>query len=782
MNKWMMGAAVAALSLAGAQARAETAADAGDATGTSVEELVVTGAKETYASSVVLEPMIERQSALSSVNDVLNELPGVLVTEGDTFGSSDWATSITMRGFVTNRDTQQIGTTIDGLPNGGSGYGGGSRANRYIDVMDLKTVEVSQGTADIGSRSNEALGGTLNYLTNDPEREQRVRVMAAGGDYDARKFYVRVDTGEIAPDTYAWISASSSRNSDWIDGSGKTTRDHAAAKIVSRIAGVDLTGYLSYDDADESEYSSISPEQFAENSGWDRLTGTWTGTPYIDQAYRSGSRALRDNTFAYLRAKFDVAEVKVTLTGYGHMMNGRGDWLPPYLVDVTNNGAGPNTEFLSGTAITGGSALGKIYFVTPTGATATMIAGCTGTNGIPAEYDPSCYASNSLAVQSYRHTHYRNRRYGATADFEWAHVFGEVENTLRGGLWLEHGEANATRDWHRLIDTRIGYAFDDTPYWIQYSTDYETNETLYYLEDVATFGPLTARFGVKQFFIDQSRQGLLDNNTSTSLDSQSDPLISAGLAYDTPVEGLSLFTGFSQNFAAVPRGVLDETDPVALSLVHNETADNVELGARLSRGPLAASLTLYSIKFDNRIVYVPSGFVTGIDYLSEVDGVYQNLGGVESKGFEASASYAFANGLSLSGAYTYNDATYLGSGDAARDAELGIVEGAQVAGSPKHMLVSSLDWRGDIWKAGVSAKYIGERFLDKAGAVEADSVTLTNAYVGVAAEAITPLLKGFDLTLTVNNLTDESYLAGADGSTAFIGAPRTVTISLTADF
>ncbi|WP_374569798.1 TonB-dependent receptor domain-containing protein [Phenylobacterium sp.] len=781
MNKWMMGAAVVALSLAGAQARAADGAGA-DATAGTVDELVVTGAQEVYASSVVQQPMMERQSALSSANDVLNELPGVLVTEADTFGSSDWGTSITMRGFVSNRDEQQIGTTIDGLPNGGSGYGGGSKANRYIDVLDLKTVEVSQGTADIASRSNEALGGTLNYVTSDPEHEQRVRVTVAGGDYDARKYYVRLDTGEIAPDTYAWISASSARNSDWIDGSGKTTRDHAAAKIVSRFAGVDLTGYLSYDNADESEYSSISPEQFAENPGWDRLTGTWTGVPYIDQAYRSGSRALRDNTFAYLRGKFDVAEVKVTLTGYGHMMNGRGDWLPPYLVDVTDNGSAPNTEFLSGTTILGGSALGKIYFVTPTGATATMIPGCAGTAGIPAEYDPTCYASDSLAVQSYRHTHYRNRRYGVTADAEWRHVFGQVDNTLRGGLWLEHGKSNSTRDWHKLIDTRIGYAFADNPYWIQYSTDYETDETMYYVEDVAVVGPLTARIGVKQFFIDQSRQELMNDKFHISLNSQSDPLISTGVAYQTPMDGVVLFAGFSQNYAAVPRGVLGASDALSVKTVKNETADNIELGARIARGPLSANLTLYKIKFDNRIVYVPSGFVTGIDYLSEVDGVYQNLGGIESKGLEAAASYAFANGLSLSGAYTYNDASYLGSGDAARDAELGIVQGAQVAGSPKHMFVGSLDWRGDVWKAGMSSKYIGERFLDKAGSVKADSVVLTNAYVGVAGEAVNPLLKGFDLTLTVNNLTDESYLAGADGSTAFIGAPRTVTIALTADF
>ena len=134
-------------------APAETATSDSDGGSQDSGEIVVTGQKTTFANSQVTPAMIDRQSALTSVNDVLNELPGVFVSEGDAFGSSDWATSISIRGFSSGAGGQQIGTTIDGMPNGGSGYGGGSRANRYLDVLDLKTVVVSQGTADISSRS-----------------------------------------------------------------------------------------------------------------------------------------------------------------------------------------------------------------------------------------------------------------------------------------------------------------------------------------------------------------------------------------------------------------------------------------------------------------------------------------------------------------------------------------------------------------------------------------------------------------------------------------------------
>ena len=115
----------------------------GGAQVSTLDQVQVVGQAMTYSKTTVSKEMLDRQFVLGSVNDALNELPGVVVTEADAFGSSDWGTQISMRGFVSNRDTQQIGTTIDGVPNGGSAYGGGSKANRFIDMPDLETVEVS---------------------------------------------------------------------------------------------------------------------------------------------------------------------------------------------------------------------------------------------------------------------------------------------------------------------------------------------------------------------------------------------------------------------------------------------------------------------------------------------------------------------------------------------------------------------------------------------------------------------------------------------------------------
>lgn len=780
MRKLYSGVAAIAILASASAAKANTAAsEPAEASAEGEAEIVVTATPTTYALSDVTPQMIERQSSIASVNTVINELPGVFLTEADAFGSADWVTNITIRGFSTNDG--HVGTTIDGLPNGGSSYGGGSKANRYLDVMNLKTVAVSQGTADISSRTNESLGGTLDYQTSEPERDRRYRFNVAAGDFGGRKIYARVDTGEIAPSTYAWISASTTRVKDWIAQSDTTRRDHIAAKITSDLGTVKLSGYVSFDDADEGEYGSVSLAQFKANPDFDNLTANWTGIPYLDQNFRSGSRALRKNLFGYLRAQVDLGEVKVNASAYGHHMTGRGDWLPPYLVDVKNDGAGqPNSEFTGAGTVSGSAALGQIYYVTPTGATAEMIAGCTGQAGIPDKYSPNCYAANSTPVMSYRHTHYTNRRLGGVLDVNWERDFGPVQNLLRAGLWYENGESSSIRDWHKVSDARSSHLFDNTPYYQQFRSSIELNEFVYYVDNAVTLGDLTARAGLKQYHIDQARTNIVGAGLSGAMNYNSDVLFSAGLNY-RPMPGLEVFAGYAQNFAALRASLLNETEEVRRE-IKPETADSIEGGVRYTSSRFTGSVTVYDIKFDNRVVFVPSSFVTGIDYLSQVDGIYLNVGGVKSTGVEVSASYKLTPELRLSAAYSYNRAKYLGTGDAAKDTALNITPGVQVYNTPKSMLVGSLDWRGDVLKAGVSTKYVSSRFIDRAGQDASGSFVLTNAYVGVELGEIVSQVKGLDLTVTVNNLTNERYLAGADGGSAFLGAPRTVMASLTLDF
>jgi iron complex outermembrane receptor protein len=133
-----------------------------------VLEIITVGARRTFSAMSTTQSMSSQQSPITSILSTIDNLPGVNITEGDTFGFDDWSTTVNLRGYQTSLAEQQVGTTIDGFPNGDSNYGGGAKANRYIDTMNSGSVEVNQGIASIDTRTTESLGGTLNFTTNNP--------------------------------------------------------------------------------------------------------------------------------------------------------------------------------------------------------------------------------------------------------------------------------------------------------------------------------------------------------------------------------------------------------------------------------------------------------------------------------------------------------------------------------------------------------------------------------------------------------------------------------------
>lgn len=756
--------------------------------GPDAELIIVTGRATTYNNSEVSVPMMMQQTPLTSALASIDNLPGVSIQEGDTFGFDDWSTTISIRGFQTNLDEQQIGITIDGLPNGNSGYGGGAKANRYIDSANIGTVSVSQGTSDIASLSNEALGGTIDFTTASPEDERRIRFSASIGEFDAMRYYARYDTGRILGDsTKAWVSISHQEATDWVNSAAENKRDHIAAKFESDLGGLNLSGYMSYDDTHEDNYQRVfTPGEFALYPEWDQLTAEWTGIPYIDQSYRKGWSTLRENFFTYLKADGEVLPgLKLDGAVYYHKNTGRGDWVPPYLVNVTDDGAGNPESELGNTTVSGGAPLGRIYFVDASGVALTPADGCVSSLTFPyggggAEYDPACYPAGAVGVQSYRHTHYEKDRLGFAANFNWEKDFGSVSNVLRGGLWYEDATRYEHRDWHKIVDTRVGYEFNEAlPYWTQYDRKYPQSTFKWYIEDQLSFAGFTATFGLKQFLNDVERVDLFGETSDVKVDSDSDVLISGGLQYE-PMDGLNIFAGYSENFKSITDDILERPDSELN--IQPETARNIDAGIRYNKGWISASATYFNIEFDNHIIFLSNETTAGPNYLIGTNGSYFNAGGIESQGIELVANVKFNQQLNAYASYTYTDATYLGSGDPLVDSAVGIIPGNRVTGIPENMFVLSLNWADGPFRLGVSGKYTDDRFVNVANSFVAESYFLTDLYVGVKGEAISDSFKALDLSMTVNNVTDEDYLGGISGGGAWIGAPRTVVFTLTADF
>ena len=743
-----------------------------------LEEVTVVGKSVSYANNASSLEMVKQQSAMTSPMAVIDNLPGVLVNEGDTFGSDDWSTTVSIRGFQLSLDEQQVGITVDGIANGNSNYGGGAKANRFIDTENLQTVEVSQGTADIASRSNEALGGTLNFTTIDPGEEERLTVSVTSGDFDARKYFVRYETGEILPETYAWLSVSSTENSDWIQQAAENTRDHIAAKLISTVNDVNITAYVAYDDVQEDNYQRVSLAQFNQNPDWDRLTNDWTGTPYVDQLYRRGWSTLRENLISYIKADFNIGEVEINTNAYYHKSDGRGDWVPPYLVDVTNDGNNGHSELNSANTVFGGAPIGRIFFINADGQSVAPMAGCPSSitfpyGGAGPEYDPACYAQGSIPVGSYRHTHYDKERTGFNADFTWETSIGDAINTLRGGIWYEDYKRQEYRDWHKIIDSSVGFEFDHEPYWVQYSNAFPVDTMMIYLEDQIEVGAVTARVGVKRFDVDLEKQDKF-NNTSFSINSDSDTLLSAGVVVRTPVDGLEVFAGYAENFAAIKDAVL-ERDASSLENIEPETAENIDIGLRYDNDVISTSLTYYRVEFENRLTFIAPDSPDGIDYLIGTNGSYINTGGIESKGIEASITANVNENWSIFASYTDNDSEYA-------DRTPGFPAGNTVFGSAEQMGVISIDWAKEDYSAGLSTKWVGERWMDAANTQRVDAYTVADFYAGVNLGELSDKVQDLELRLTINNLFDEEYIGGIAGGSGWLGAPRTAAINMQASF
>lgn len=760
------------LALQPALALAET-----NATEAEMEVVSVTGKKVAYANNATDEMAKLQKSPIGNVMDLIQNMPGVNVSQGDAFGGDDYTTTISMRGFVIDRADQQLGITVDGVPNGGSAYAGGSKANRYLDSENTAFVEVGQGASDIASASLDALGGTINFVSSNPEAEQGARFAHTQGSFNARKDYLRYDSGQIFGNTTAYVSLSDSYNNRWIGtgSNGFSDRLHFEAKSVTEFESSKYTARLSYDDTHEDNYQPVSLAQFNKTPRWDGLTSAWTGDPDIDQNFAEAWSTLRENTLGYVKADYFLADnLELSITPYVHFQNGRGDWLPPYQHYVVD---------AKGNRITAGD-------VKTTKFTHVNKAG-------QPILDPKADLTGAKRVSSYRHTHYEKERFGATANLQWQ----LDSHQIRTGLWVEQQDRNQIRDWHAVIDAKVYHYFDETPYWVQFDDDYSNQVMKAYLQDQITLGDLQLTLGVQQYLVDVERTDNLNGRGHDKLNSDSDLLPSAGFVYQISPE-LEVFAGYSQNFKAISDKPLEKKKAAQLTEIEPETADNLDLGLRYESGDVRASATVYKVKFDNRVALLT--YQTKADgtpnYDAVGDGDYDNIGGVDSQGFEASLNWQLTDTLGVASTLTLNDSTYsddvLGVATGADGKAANIIEykeGEMIAGIPERMMTLGLNYQRDAYRAGINAKYQGEyygaakhSFVGKTSVWNRDQIeahTLWDLYFGYQKSLSgDQLINSLDVSLLINNLTDKAYISGGSEGAYLLGAERSISMTVSLGF
>lgn len=724
------------------------------------------------------------------VTQLLQRVSGIQVGSSDPLGGGGFDSTVNMRGF----GKDQIGFSIDGIPNGRTTLGGGSVPNRFLDTANLSGIDVSQSAGVVGSPSRQALVGHINYSTSDPYDEKTVNIDLSGGSRDYKRAYIRLDSGEITEGLTSYLSYSRQTYDVWIgEGVGDQTRSHVDFKVVYELDNGGIIKFRnSYNDRDGVGYNIVSYlqtpcanepnrcffDQFAPsnpaftiNSKDDGYTDFLTGDPTLDRLYRPTRGNDRQDNLTYF--EFDIPlsdEIDFEFKPYYHSQSGVGRF-----ANHRDEGAVPDP--------------------------------------ISGDDDPTLY---------YRENNYDMDRYGVVFEFT-----GEHSDLLNwtAGFWYESFNRTQVREWYDFSDFTSGTVSQSSSYHTSEDKEWDNEVTLLYVSNKTTLfdDQLTLEYGFSYLDnkvdykapIQNSDDGITNVSSHFNENSGISPKI--GALY-TINENLELFGGFAHNVASITDGVMEDIGDDANS------GDDILIDVDLDEADL---------------------FDIGLRYTGESMGFGIQAFHIESKEFtpidaaNSLASQTVSQGKKVQGVeFTFNKqwdkfdiyATYTNQSHEYdnEDHVPFTVNGADVVGIPTDNAFVELTWKPiENLKIALNAKYTSKRagfYADPSastgltssfdfvsqGLVDAgfrtqaqlDSVTSSSevipSYTVIGLDASYSvdindnMLERVVFKVNVNNLTNEEYLSGVapellgvDRKWAgryFIGAPRTVTFSVNATF
>jgi outer membrane cobalamin receptor len=718
----MLAAGSAAMLQWGALARAQEAqAPAADAA-TAVVEVTgnALGKGETRSNTVIGQAVIADQPAGLDPLKLLARVPGMQVSSSDALTGS-FSMRLGMRGF----NKEQIGISVDGIPNGSTLSNGGTMPNRLLEPANLVRVDVSQTAGDLGTPSNQALGGYIDFKTRDPAKERGGEIDLSAGNFGYQREFVRVDTGKSDAGTSAYLDLSHEYVRTWPgDQSGRNSRRHADLRVLQDLGGgSSLRATVSYNKFVDNDYDAVAllaessrlyKATFEGNPDSDGLTDHWTGNPALDQNYR-GTRGINsEDTLVHVDWTQRFGDTgKLTLKPYWHKQDGNGWFYVPY-VQLPSNGQVYSTVAPGGkpTAVvqecyqnqyqrSASGALIPVSAVTiPTGSSSAALASA----GCPAA---AKYAMNPVSQWGAREASTRRSdnsidRKGAVADVAFA--LGEHQRVRLGG-WLEYTTRDKVRNWFAASDPLVSGAYEDSAlYSVTQDRHYSSDTAMAYAQDKLSLldDRLQLDLGAtyQRFKEDYSSAVEFYGTRSLKVSSKLLPKLAALYRLNDDWE---VFASGSKNFSAIPDTVFEGTAAInSKSGIKPETSINKDLGIRWTNDGYGAALSVYKIDYRDRIS-IQNGNPDGDIFSRDATTTFANQGGISSRGAELTLRAAGVR-YELYANASYNDAHYVGDTPAE-----GISSGDPVLGAPRRSLFAEATWKpAQAWRLSANAHYVGE--------------------------------------------------------------------------
>jgi len=795
------------------------------------EQIVVTGSHMSDAKGVggVIIPdtaktrqvltseFIQHQTPGQSIDEIINQMPGVSFQNNDPYGSAGG--TLTIRGF----DSSRISQTFDGIPLNDTGNYA-IYSNQQLDSELIDQVNVSLGSTDIDSPTASATGSTVNYITRTPDDDFHIRAQGSAGDFNYFRLFGVVDTGAFGPwGTKAWLAASDAENDVPFNKYGKIKKQQYNAKIYQPIGTngdfVSLAGH--YNQNRNNFFGSIPLRNDAS-----RTVGTASSNRFPLNGDERDYSVARCTIPAGVAGAADTATSTGCGTAYDYRFN------PSNTGNIRVNSKFSLTDRLALT-------VDPFFEYTKANGGGTVLASEKTSNGLVgylghlASTTPQIFAGHDLngdgdaldTVNVLAPSNTITHRYGVIANLRYDFTPTQV---VRVNYTLDYGRHKQTGEALGL--TAAGQPLDVFPIndpildsngniiekrnrfskaiLNQVSGEYRGK---FFDEKLTISGGVRAPFferKLNNFCFTTSASGSVDciAQTATAAYALANPtyaapqqrdlkynkvLPSGGLTYDV-AGGFSVYGSYSKGLQVPGTDSLynsfffasstDAAHPKA------ETTDNFDTGVRFKSGNIQAQLAGWYTNFKNRLAssYDPDQNVT----------VYRNLGTVHKYGADGSVSYQPIRELTLYAFGSYLKSKILDdvqSGETATGAATFLATGGKrESGSPTFTFGGRAQATLGPVELGIQAKRTGPRYVnDQNLPVVISGVTVFGAKA--PAYNVVDLDARFSLAaiglndrtffqLNVTNLFDKFYVGGFGGTSVNtaatfvqIGSPRAVS-------
>ncbi|ALN61873.1 tonB-dependent Receptor Plug domain protein [Lysobacter antibioticus] len=686
---------------------------------TTLDAVSVVGTGQTRQVQSLGKQDLQRVAAGTSPLKVMAKLPGVHFQSSDPWGNYEWSSKLSIRGF----SQQQLGFTLDGVPLGDMSYGNhnGLHISRAIASENLSGAELSQGSGAIDTASSGNLGGTLRFFSADPMAEYGLRLALTVGSDATSRTYARIDTGDHNGFS-AYLSGVFHTTDKW-KGDGPQRNGQFNGKFVYANDDVKVTGFAATSRRRETDYADLSLES-ARRLGmdWDNYANDWQraidaangkfsgGVTSLDDAYYI-ARGVRDDDLAYLSADWNVSDdLVLAATAYYHNNQGQGHWATPYSVSPT----------------------------------------------VPLRM---------------RTTEYDIERTGIMPSLTWQ--IGD--HRLQAGLWLEKNAHGVQRNFYDLQrnEPPNEIFFYRNPSARVFRQRFDTDTRQYYVLDHMEFigGRLAIDAGFKGLRVETDGKTLIGgaSRASGKLVSEDNFLPQLGARWQLS-EHEEIFGSYSENLSAFRTGVNGPHSTsqaafnAAVASLEPESSKTLEAGLRTSREQIEASVAVYRVNFENRLLAIAR--CAGIVGCASS---FANVGDVESRGAEVTVVWKPFAGFSWYHSLAFNDSQY--ESDYLDGTKLVRTKGKQVVDAPKRLYATEVRWERDGLSLQLGAKYTDKRYLTYLNDSSVSGFWVVDASASYEWKELS-WADAFKLQLNLTNAFDKQYF-GSLGTNGFVASdPR----------